>query len=107
LGSSSIWPASPAGRIGHNHAMTAGPSTIDDAYAAAIARLTPAEKIARSMAMLDWSRRWMGRQIVAESGPLPDRRLRWEVALRLYGSEPATCRLIETAIAAMGHDVPG
>jgi hypothetical protein len=87
--------------------MTEGHSPIDDAYAAAIDRLTPTEKIARSMAMLDWSRRWIGRQVVAERGPLPEPRLRWEVALRLYGSEPATCRLIETAIAEMGRDVPG
>jgi hypothetical protein len=87
--------------------MTDGPSAIDEAYAVAIDRLTPAEKIARSMAMLDWSRRWIGRQIIAERGPLSAHRLRWEVALRLYGSEPATCRLIETAIAHMGPDVPG
>jgi hypothetical protein len=87
--------------------MTTRHFLTDETYSAAIDRLTTAEKIAQSMAMLDWSRRWIGRQIVAEQGPLPDERLRWEVALRLYGSEPATCRLIETAIAAMDRDVPG
>jgi len=87
--------------------MTGSHSSIDATYSAAIDRLTTAEKIAQSMAMLDWSRRWISRQIVAEQGPLPDERLRWEVALRLYGSEPATCRLIETAIAGMGRDVSG
>ena len=87
--------------------MTTSHFSIDETYTAAIDRLTAVEKVARSMAMLDWSRRWIGRQIVAEQGPLPDERLRWEVALRLYGSEPATCRLIETAIAAMDRDVPG
>jgi len=87
--------------------MTGSSPTIEATYQAAIDRLTPAERVARGMAMLDWSRRWLGRQIVAERGPLPERRLRLEVALRLYGSEPATCRLIERALAETGRDVPG
>jgi hypothetical protein len=93
--------------MGHNLGMATGPSIIDETYQAALDRLTPVEKVARSMAMLDWSRSWLGRQILAERGPLPEQRLRWEVALRLYGSEPGTRRLIEIAIAELGRDVPG
>jgi hypothetical protein len=72
---------------------------IEQTYLAAMDRLTPAAKVARGMAMLDWTRRWLGRQITAEQGPMPVERLRLEVARRLYASDPATCRLIDEALA--------
>jgi len=80
-------------------------TTIDAAYASAIGRLTPTEKVARGLAMLDWTRRWIGRQIVAEHGPMSPERLRLEVARRLYQSEPETCRLIALALAELNADV--
>ncbi|GEM_PF-338502 len=93
--------------IVHNRGMLDFPSSIEVTYRAAMDRLTPAEKVARGMAMLDWSRRWLGRQIVAEEGPMPVERLRLEIARRLYRSEPATCRLIDVAIAGLNSDVSG
>lgn len=80
--------------------------SVEATYQAAMDRLTPAERIARGMAMLDWTRRWIGRQIVAEHGPLPAERLQLEIARRLYHGEPATCRLIDAAIAGLHTDVP-
>lgn len=80
---------------------------IEERYQAAIDGLSPRERVARGMAMFDWARAWIGRQIVAERGPLPTERLRWEVALRLYGDEPGPRRLIERVLARMGGDVPG
>jgi len=71
----------------------------------ALDRLTPTAKVARGLAMLDWTRRWISRQIVAERGPMPPARLRLEVARRLYQGDPATCRLIDMAIAESSADV--
>ena len=74
---------------------------------AAIDRLTPREKIARSLAMFDWTRGFVARQIVAERGGMGPEQLRWEVALRLYGAEPMARRIIERQLARVRGDVPG
>jgi hypothetical protein len=80
---------------------------IERRYQDAIDRLPPRQKIARGFAMFDWARSWIARQIIAERGPLSAERLRWEVALRLYGEEPVTRRLIERHLAGLAHDVSG
>jgi hypothetical protein len=81
--------------------------TIEQRYQDTIDQLPPWQKIARGLAMFDWARSWIGRQVVAEHGQLPSERLRWEVALRLYGDDPATRHLIERHLAGQGHHVPG
>lgn len=80
---------------------------IEERYRADIDRLAPRERIARGIAMFDWARAWIGRQIVAERGAMPQERLRWEVALRLYGGEPGVRRLIERAMDGLSRDVSG
>ena len=80
---------------------------IQERYRAEIDGLSPRERIARGIAMFDWARGWIGRQIVAERGAMTPERLRWEVALRLYGSEPGARRLIERAMNGLGRHVPG
>lgn len=80
---------------------------IEPRYQAAMDALAPHERVARGLAMFDWARGWIERQIVAERGPLPRERLRWEVALRLYGDEPAARQLIERHLAGMSRDVCG
>jgi hypothetical protein len=85
--------------------MSMHSSTVEATYHAAIDRLTPTEKVARGLAMLHWTRRWLGRQIAAERGPMPPERMRLEIARRLYQAEPATCRLIDAAIAELSADV--
>ncbi len=37
--------------------------------------------------MLHWTREALARRVIAELGPLPDDRLKWEVAARLYGAD--------------------
>lgn len=74
---------------------------IEQHYQDAIDRLTPREKIARGLAMFDWARSWISRQVIAERGPMPDDRLRWEVALRPYGSDPVVRTLIERHLAGI------
>lgn len=78
---------------------------IEARYKAAMDQLAPHERVARSMEMFNWVRQWLGRQIVAEKGALPEERLRWEVALRLYGREPGPRRLIESVLSRMTADV--
>lgn len=57
--------------------------------------MTFSERVERAEALLSWARGFVARQILAEHGPLPDDRLKWEVALRQYGADPATRALIE------------
>ena len=68
--------------------------SVEDEYQSRMAALTPAERVARSVAMFNMMRESLGRQVIAEYGEVPYDRLRWEVALRMYASEPAVCELI-------------
>jgi len=45
--------------------------------------------------MFAWARELIGREIVAEAGQMSDSRLKWETALRLYGSDAASRQLIQ------------
>jgi hypothetical protein len=44
--------------------------------------------------MFNMTRESIGRQVIAELGEMSYDRLRWEVALRMYASEPAVCGMI-------------
>jgi hypothetical protein len=52
-------------------------------------------RVARAAAMFDWARGVIGREILARSGPLPAERLKWETAMRLYGSNATSRMLIQ------------
>ncbi len=56
-------------------------------------------KVARAAQMFQWSRDWIRRQILAEKGLMSEQRLRLEVALRMYGQEEPTRRLLEKALS--------
>ncbi len=68
-------------------------------YQSRMKTLTGRERVARSMAMLKWTREMIARQIIAQEGPMSDERLKWKVALRLYASDAAVCRLVESKLA--------
>ncbi len=81
---------------------------IEDEYNARIDALSPRERIARSFALFQWMREMIGREIQKESivsngCEFSPEELKWRVALRIYGSEPAVVALIERRLA----DVPG
>lgn len=84
------------------HVMT----IIEQRYQEAVDRLSVREKIAQSFAMFDWARGWIARQIIEERGAMGAEQLRWEVALRIYGDEPAMRQLIERHLHELQHDVP-
>ena len=64
-------------------------------YRARIDAMSVSERVGRAEALFNWSRDYLARAILAARGPMSDEDLRWEVALRQYGAEPATKRLIE------------
>ena len=73
-------------------------SPIEQEYQSRMDALSGQERIARSLALLAWSRQMIARRIMAERGAISDARLKWEVALRLYGSDPTVCRMIESEL---------
>jgi hypothetical protein len=68
---------------------------IEVEYRRRIDSMSISERVQRAEALLSWVRGFVARQILAERGPLSDERLKWEVALRQYGADPATRALIE------------
>ena len=68
---------------------------VETVYQARLATMTGAERIARSAAMLKWTREMIARQIESAIGPLSKERLKWEVALRVYGQDKKVRKLIE------------
>jgi hypothetical protein len=70
-------------------------SLIENEYQARLSAMSPAERVARSAAMFQWTRDVLAGQITAEMGEMPAERLKWEVALRLYASEPSARAMIE------------
>lgn len=60
-------------------------------------------RVARAAEMFAWARGLIGREILARSGPLSAERLKWETAMRLYGSNATSRRLIQRML----DHVPG
>ena len=58
--------------------------------------MTPCEKMSRSVAMAAWARETIARQIRSEVGPnVSDERVKWLVAMRIYGANPQTKILVQ------------
>lgn len=74
-------------------------SIVEQEYQRRMQSLSVKERVARSQAMFNWTREMLARQIQKEKGPMSTERLRWEVALRMYGREPVVRRLIERQLA--------
>ena len=73
--------------------------TIEDEYRSRMNALQPWERVERSIAMFNWTRETIGRQVIAELGEMSYERLRWEVALRMYADEPAICAMIQEKLS--------
>ncbi len=74
-------------------------TSIEALYRQRIDRMTIAERVQRAAQLFAWSRGFVARQVVAEGGALSSERLKWEVALRQYGAEPAVRSMIERMLA--------
>lgn len=72
-------------------------------YEARLAALSPCERVARSAAMLKWSRDLLARLVLQELGTISHERLKWEVAKRMYGASPVALALIEKKLADVSN----
>ena len=70
-------------------------SLVQQQYESQMDELTPKERIARSVAMLNWTRELIAGQILSSRGPRDIERLKWEVAMRQYGSDPQLRSMIQ------------
>ena len=61
--------------------------------------LLPKDRVARSAAMLKWTRDLLARQVIDELGAMSAERLKWEVARRMYGADPAARAIIDRKLA--------
>lgn len=68
---------------------------VEEYYQAAIAKMTPAERLGRMHMFLHWVRDLYARQLKEKLGDVSEERLKWEVALRLYGGDRRAVELIE------------
>ena len=73
--------------------------TVQEEYDRRNSAMTPAERVAKSAAMFEWSREIIRRRIVAEHGELSAEELKWRVALHQYGDQPQVRELIERLLA--------
>jgi len=64
-------------------------------YRSRIDAMSAVERIRRAEALFRWLRDYLTRSIVAAQGPMPDHRLKLEVALRQYGADSAAKQLID------------
>lgn len=70
-------------------------SSIEQLYQSRMDALSAQQRLERCAAMLQWTRELIARQILAASGPMPPERLKWEVAKRMYGADPAARAMID------------
>jgi hypothetical protein len=69
--------------------------SIETAYRERVDAMSIAERIRRAETLFNWSRDYIARSIVASRGAISDEDLKWEVALRQYGSHPEARELID------------
>ncbi len=74
-------------------------SEIELEYERRLQAMSPAEKVARSAAMLAWTRQQMAIRIRNTQPTLSDEEVKWHVALQLYESDPEVVRLIQEQLA--------
>lgn len=74
-------------------------SLVEQHYQSSMDALSPKERVARSVAMLKWTRDLLARQVIADLGPMSDERLKWEVAKRMYGADPIAKATIDRKLA--------
>ena len=68
---------------------------VENEYRLLVDAMTVAERVRRAEALFRWSRDYLARSIRLTHGPMSEARLKREVALRQYGSDPAARRLID------------
>lgn len=75
--------------------MSLTQSAVESQFRAAQDALPVHVRVARAASMFVWARDVIRRQILAHDGPVPEERLKWETALRLYGADATSRGLIQ------------
>jgi hypothetical protein len=78
-------------------------NSVELKYRERIGALTPRERIARATSLFQWTREAIARQIVADLGPISSEGLKWLVALRQYGADTTTRRMIPKVLEHVPH----
>lgn len=84
-----------------------GCDDVEAIYQTRMAAMAPKERIARTAAMFQWTREMIARRILTEGGPMSAERLKWRVALRLYGNEPEVAAMIRGMLENVPDCRPG
>lgn len=74
-------------------------SRIEEEYRRRIDAMPMHKRVERAAAMAKWAREVIARQILAERGPLSEKRLKLEVARRVYVSDPRVLQTIDRELA--------
>ena len=74
-------------------------SEVNSLYQNAIDAMTPCEKIARSIGLLNWSREFLWRQFRAANPDASAARIKLLVALHMYGGNSEMRSLVEGLLA--------
>lgn len=69
--------------------------SVEEIYRARMAELAPKDRVARMVAMAQWAREQISRQLQAAHPSDSATRLRWRLALELYGKDPELRTIIE------------
>lgn len=69
--------------------------SIEATYRERVSAMSVTARVRRAETLFIWSRDYIARSILASRGAIPDDDLKWEVALRQYGSHPETRELID------------
>lgn len=72
--------------------MSNSTTDVQAEYQRRIDAMTPAERVARGVAMFEMTRQAIARELLKERGPMSDAEVRWRVAMKLYGDENETIR---------------
>jgi hypothetical protein len=68
---------------------------VETRYRAQIEAMTAVERVRRAEELFQWSRDYLARSIAVANPGMSDDDLKWEVARRQYGTDPATSALID------------
>ena len=69
-------------------------SSVDDKYRECVGALSVAERIRRAETMFCWSRDFLARSLAEASPSISEVDLKWEIAIRQYGSSSAFQTLV-------------
>ena len=83
--------------------MHQSPNIVEQAYRESISAMSGKERVARSMAMLKWTRDTIAREIRAQDPELTDEQIKLKVALRLYASDDQLCKMIENHLTEIAN----